>query len=291
MGSDSANTPWPDMAVDWDKIEDLLVGGGFAPARAQVLVAACRDLQPQPQPPENGWDRRRLGNSRWFANAIGEVERRCLGFDPSQSAGEGCQVDRLALRLLSPSLYVLRFRFPDDRAIRTAEMLVDLKAPDGKLIIPIDGNSTTFHNRVSVYFDSSVPTDPPAAVVADYARAFCRYLTHDGSNFAPCESIDELRGQYLGPVLPEIADNACVWQRLAPSEGVDIDGVRSHLFRGGMHHKRRLFTVMLQVMIDPARKSVGWAMIDENELSTTDLPVVPLGASDLTRAYFPLRSA
>lgn len=259
---------------------------GIDPSELPVIAAA---LLPQPAAlPASAWETGvDLAAQGWFREALPALQAACLGLDLAQISGNGAVQERFPLRLLSPTAWLLRLRYPLGPAIRTAEFIVDLDAPDGIRVVPLSGRSIEFHDRLGAY---RVGSCGDAACVADFTRIFCTFLEADEGMFIPCESGDELLSRYLGAPDERLVEAITPWVRLTPPSGVALAQSEIHIFNGPMLYGQHAYLASLILTLPlTAESSVGIWMFDDEELWPEKLPMVPARRDALTHAFYPLR--
>ena len=266
-------------------------------AEGRKLAALCAAETPAPAP---SWLAQTSGNraaKAWFGKALGEIEARCLGFDIEQATAPGSTATRRPLHLLSKTAWLLELRFPVGRAVRTCLFIVDLQAPDGQTVVPIDGTSGCFHARADLY---SPQADADSAGqfghLADYCRAFCSCLKGemDGTVafFAPIESLSDLERVAIGPIPSQAGTAIGPLLRHSPAAGVELSQGLTHVFSLRMLYGIELSAVLIVVTLVPSgRTGSGVALAMVADRQEHQLPVVPIAPDRLTFAYFPLRSA
>jgi hypothetical protein len=266
-------------------------------AEGRMLAALCAAETPAPAP---RWLAQTSGNSAakvWFGKALGEIAARCLGFDIEQATAPGSTAIRRPLHLLSKSAWLLGLRFPVGRAMRTCLFIVDLQAPDGQTVMPIDGTSGCFHARADLYRPQAEANSAGQfGHLADYCRAFCSCLKGemDGTVafFAPIESPSDLERVAIGPIPPRAGTVIGPLLRHSPAAGVELSQGLTHIFSLRMLYGIELSAVLIVVtLVPPGRPGSGVALAMVADRQEHQLPVVPIAPDRLTFAYFPLRAA
>jgi hypothetical protein len=259
---------------------------GIDTAEVPVIVAA---LLRQPEAlPASVWETSADPSAQaWFSAALPALQEACLGLDLAQITASGAVQERFPLRLLSPTAWLLRLRYPLGPAIRTAEFIVDLEAPDGVHVVPLSGRSIEFHDRLGAY---KVGSCGDADCVADFTRIFCTFLEADEGMFIPCESSTELLARYLGAPDETLVEAITPWVRLTPPDGVALARTEIHIFHGPMLYGQHAYLASLILTLPLSGGSeVGIWMFDDEELWPEKLPMVPARRDALTHAFYPLR--
>ncbi|WP_374388461.1 hypothetical protein [Sandaracinobacter sp.] len=268
--------------------EDLL-------GECRRLAALCAAETPAPAPPWLAQTPATRAAKAWFGKALDEIAARCLGFDIEQATGEGATATRRPLHLFSGTAWLLELRFPVGRAVRTCLFIVDLQAPDGQTIMPIDGTSGCFHARADQYHPQPhADTAVRFGHLADYCRAFCSCLKGemDGTIafFAPIECRSDLERVAIGPIPPDAADAIGPLLRHTPAAGVELPQGQTHVFSLRMLYGTELSAVLIAVtLVPPGRPDSGVSLTMAADRREHQLPVVPIAPDRLTFAYFPLR--
>lgn len=228
----------------------------------------------------------------WFSAALPALQKACLGLDLAQITSDGAVQERFPLRLFSPTAWLLRLRYPLGPAIRTAEFIVDLDAPDGVQVVPLCGRSKEFHDRLEAY---KVGSCGDADCVADFTRIFCTVLQGDEGMFTPCESADALLSRFLGTPDKKLLAAIAPWVRVTPPSGVSLPLAEVHIFHGPMLYGQNAYLASLILTLPrqsgPGNVSVGIWMFDDESLWPDKLPIVPARRDALTYAFYPLREA
>ncbi|ABI78853.1 hypothetical protein HNE_2437 [Hyphomonas neptunium ATCC 15444] len=263
---------------------------GITPPDVPTIVSA---LLPQPVPlPASAWESASDPAAQgWFSAALPALQKACLGLDLAQITSDGAVQERFPLRLFSPTAWLLRLRYPLGPAIRTAEFIVDLEAPDGVQVVPLCGRSQEFHDRLAAY---KVGSCGDADCVADFTRIFCTVLQGEEGMFMPCESRDELLSRFLGTPDGKLLDAITPWVRLTPPSGVSLPAIEVHIFHGPMLYGQNAYLASLILTLPrhgaPENVNVGIWMFDDEGLWPDKLPIVPARRDALTFAFYPLRS-
>lgn len=273
-------------------IRDQVVQGGNPSIRESDLPAIEAGLLQTPVPlPAGVWETQDTPHAQdWFRQALEALQTACLGLDLAQIAGEGAYQERFALTIFSSTTWLLRLRYPLGPAIRTAEFIVDLEAPDGVFVVSLCGRSDEFHDRLYAY---RVGACYDAECVADFTRIFCTFLSAQEGMFIPCESREDLEGRYLGEPDKDLLDIIRPWGRLSPPEGINLPASDVHIFHGALIYGQKVFLANLVLALPrlDAGHDVGvriW-MSEDVLLTPEDLPMIPARRDALTHAYYPLR--
>jgi hypothetical protein len=220
------------------------------------------------------------------------IERDCLGFDPSQALSEDSDFTRVPIRLFSQTAYLLALRMPVGRFMRQARFLVDLEAPDGQTVVPLDGGVSPFHERCGFYRSRPGRQLEDVACIADYARIFCLSLAgpQEGTirYFVPIETAQQVRDVAIGPIPPDVMSVIQPFVRHTGTKGCSALPGTIHLFSGPLSFGTPLFRVLLMLVMPKTGGNTSIVMIQDQQIAE-NLPVVPITPDPLTFAFFPLR--